>query len=173
MWLRGSRPMGVGASLCRLVHRNLKAFRTRLPLWHGRRALRKLGSSVSIRVSIRIWALDRRDRIMFERQGRLEIGSRGTVAADTVGTEAAGYLATPFRFDGQVIPRGSGDTARHGRAPRRIKRSVTKTADLRRFAIHGAAMQAGFYHRSVLRCGCLAERKSGVGNILAAARSAE
>jgi hypothetical protein len=30
-------------------------------------------------------------------------------------------------------------------------------------------MLTGFYHRSVLRCGCLAERKSGVAHILSAA----
>jgi hypothetical protein len=34
-------------------------------------------------------------------------------------------------------------------------------------------MLAGFYHRSVLRCGCLAERKSGVGVILTAERARE
>jgi hypothetical protein len=34
-------------------------------------------------------------------------------------------------------------------------------------------MLTGFYHRSVLRCGCLAERKSGVTGILSATRRCE
>jgi hypothetical protein len=34
-------------------------------------------------------------------------------------------------------------------------------------------MLTGFYHRSVLRCGCLAERKSGVTGILSATRRRE
>jgi hypothetical protein len=50
---------------------------------------------------------------------------------------------------------------------------ITKTTNFSRFAVNGAAMLAGFYHRSVLRCGCLAERKSGVESILTAARAAE
>jgi hypothetical protein len=49
---------------------------------------------------------------------------------------------------------------------------VTKTTNFSRFAVNGAAMLAGFYHRSVLRCGCLAERNSGVEGILAAAQAA-
>jgi hypothetical protein len=50
---------------------------------------------------------------------------------------------------------------------------ITKTTNLSRFAVNGAAMLAGFYHRSVLRCGCLAERNSGVAGILTAARAAK
>jgi hypothetical protein len=34
-------------------------------------------------------------------------------------------------------------------------------------------MLTSFYHRSVLRCGCLAERKSGVADILSAVRRHE
>jgi hypothetical protein len=105
---------------------------------------------------------------MFEWQCRLEIGRRGTVPADAVGLKPAGYFAPPIRFNGQVTFCGNGDPARYRGVPRRVKRSVTKTANLIRFAVNGAAMVAGFYHRSVLRCGCLAERKSGVREILAA-----
>jgi hypothetical protein len=43
---------------------------------------------------------------------------------------------------------------------------VAETANIRRIAVDGAALLTGFYHRSVLRCGCLAERKSGVADIL-------
>jgi hypothetical protein len=50
---------------------------------------------------------------------------------------------------------------------------VTKTTNFSGFAVNGAAMLAGFYHRSVLRCGCLAERNPGVEGILAGARTME
>jgi hypothetical protein len=46
---------------------------------------------------------------------------------------------------------------------------VTKATNINGFAIYGAAMLAGFYHRSVLRCGCLAERDPGVEGILTGA----
>jgi hypothetical protein len=46
---------------------------------------------------------------------------------------------------------------------------VTKATNINGVAIHGAAMLAGFYHRSVLRCGCLAERDPGVEGILTGA----
>src|ERR1700680_2672341 len=49
-----------------------------------------------------------------------------------------------------------------------VQGRVTKTANFSRCAVNGAAMLAGFYHRSVLRCGCLAERNPGVEGILAA-----
>jgi hypothetical protein len=48
---------------------------------------------------------------------------------------------------------------------------ITKTTNLSGFAVDGAALLAGFYHRSVLRCGCLAERNPGVASILTAARA--
>jgi hypothetical protein len=50
---------------------------------------------------------------------------------------------------------------------------VTKTTNFSGFAVNGAAMLAGFYHRSVLRCGCLAERNPGVECILTGARTME
>jgi hypothetical protein len=50
---------------------------------------------------------------------------------------------------------------------------ITKTTNFSGFAVNGAAMLAGFYHRSVLRCGCLAERNPGVKCILAGARTME
>jgi hypothetical protein len=50
---------------------------------------------------------------------------------------------------------------------------VTRTTEFSGIAVNGAAMLTGFYHRSVLRCGCLAERKSGVEGILTATRRAE
>jgi hypothetical protein len=43
---------------------------------------------------------------------------------------------------------------------------ITKTTKINGLAVNGAAMLAGFYHRSVLRCGCLAERNPGVEGIL-------
>jgi hypothetical protein len=42
--------------------------------------------------------------------------------------KAAGYFALPFRFYGQVTLLRSGASARYGRAPHRVERSVTKTA---------------------------------------------
>jgi hypothetical protein len=53
------------------------------------------------------------------------------------------------------------------------QRGVTKAANIRRIAVDGATLLTGFYHRSVLRCGCLAERKSGVADILSAPRASE
>jgi hypothetical protein len=50
---------------------------------------------------------------------------------------------------------------------------VTKTTNFSGFAVNGTAMLAGFYHRSVLRCGCLAERDPGVECILTGARAME
>jgi hypothetical protein len=47
---------------------------------------------------------------------------------------------------------------------------ITKTTKINGFAVNGAAMLAGFYHRSVLRCGCLAERNPGVEGILTGLR---
>jgi hypothetical protein len=45
---------------------------------------------------------------------------------------------------------------------------IAKATNFSGFAVNGAAMLAGFYHRSVLRCGFLAERNPGVEAILAA-----
>jgi hypothetical protein len=53
------------------------------------------------------------------------------------------------------------------------QRGVAKAANIRRIAVDGATLLTGFYHRSVLRCGCLAERKSGVADILSAPRASE
>jgi hypothetical protein len=47
---------------------------------------------------------------------------------------------------------------------------ITRTTNINGFAVNGAAMLAGFYHRSVLRCGCLAERNPGVAGILTGVR---
>jgi len=53
------------------------------------------------------------------------------------------------------------------------QRRITKTTNISGFAVNGAAMLAGFYHRSVLRCGFLAERNPGVEGILTAANLTE
>jgi hypothetical protein len=53
------------------------------------------------------------------------------------------------------------------------QRRITKTTNIGGFAVNGAAMLAGFYHRSVLRCGFLAERNPGVEGILTAAQRTE
>jgi hypothetical protein len=50
---------------------------------------------------------------------------------------------------------------------------VAEATNIGRIAVDGAALLTGFYHRSVLRCGCLAERKSGVADILSAERRRE
>jgi len=44
------------------------------------------------------------------------------------------------------------------RAARNGPKAHHKNNKYQRFAVNGAAMLAGFYHRSVLRCGFLAER---------------
>jgi hypothetical protein len=53
------------------------------------------------------------------------------------------------------------------------QRRITKTTNISGFAVNGAAMPASFYHRSVLRCGYLAERNPGVEGSLTAAQRTE
>ncbi len=96
-----------------------------------------------------------------------------TVPAFTIGMETCGNLAPPFRFDGKVAIARRGHTSRSNFPRDSSQERVTKKANFSRFAVDGAAMLAGFYHRSVLRCGCLAERKSGVRDILSATRYRE
>ena len=111
-------------------------------------------------------------RIGFKRQGRLQIGARAAAPASAIILNSAGNFPAPFRLDGQVSFRrmgcGMGNSARNRGAAKNAEGSVTETTNVDRIAVHGAAMLTGFYHRSVLRCGCLAERKSGVVNIVAA-----
>ena len=103
---------------------------------------------------------------LFERQRGLQVGCRAA-AFHAIRIEAARNLSAPFRFYGQVALRGSGNSTLSSRPSGLNQGRVTKTTNFSGFAIYGAAMLAGFYHRSVLRCGRLAERKSGVARILA------
>ena len=103
----------------------------------------------------------------------MQASDRTTVPAFTIGMETCGNLAPPFRFDGKVAIARRGHTSRSNFPRDSSQERVTKKANFSRFAVDGAAMLAGFYHRSVLRCGCLAERKSGVTCILSAARQCE
>ncbi len=93
-------------------------------------------------------------------QRGLRIGGRATVAPSAIGMEPVGHFAPPLRLNGQIALCGSADTTRNTRPPKMTEGRVTKTTNFSRFAVNGAALLAGFYHRSVLRCGCLAERNS-------------
>ena len=101
------------------------------------------------------------------------MGGGATAAAGAIILKPAGDLTPPFRLDGQVSFGRSGNSARKRRASRGAQRGVAEAANIGRIAVNGAAMLTSFYHRSVLRCGCLAERKSGVPNILSAERRHE
>jgi hypothetical protein len=72
--------------------------------------------------------------------------------------QAVGYLAAPLRFHREVPLGGSYDATGRFALSGRTQRGIAKLTNLIGFAIYGAALLAGFYHRSVLRCGCLAER---------------
>ncbi len=112
-------------------------------------------------------------RFGIEGQSRLQIGDRTAATAGAIILKLAGNLAPPLRLNGQVsIGRGS-NSARNRRATESAQRGVAKRANIGRVAVDGAALLTGFYHRSVLRCGRLAERKSGVADILSAERRRE
>jgi hypothetical protein len=125
---------------------------------------------VNLRTYARVF--DRVRSIGVEGQSRLQIGGR-TAAAGAIILKPVGNLTPPFRPDGQVSFGRSGNSARNRRAPEGAQWGVAKKANAGRIAINGAAMLTSFYHRSVLRCGRLAERKSGVADILSAARRRE
>ena len=108
-----------------------------------------------------------------EWQCGLQASDNATVAADSIRLESVGHLAPPLWVHRKVALRGSDVTTQNPDPPRKAKGCVTKTTDFSRFAVYGAAMLAGLYHRSVLRCGCLAERNPGVEGILPAVRAAE
>jgi hypothetical protein len=103
----------------------------------------------------------------------LQFGGRTATAAGAIILKPAGNFPPPFRLDSQVSFGLSDHSARKRRAPRGAQRGVAETADIGRIAVNGAAMLTSFYHRSVLRCGRLAERKSGVAAILSAQRRRE
>ena len=107
-----------------------------------------------------------------KRKGSLRIGGSGAASPGAIVLEPARYFTPPFRLDGQVAFGLSGNAAQKRGAPcGSAQRRVAKTANFGRFVVvDGAAMLTGFYHRSVLRCGRLAERRSGVLHILSAAR---
>ena len=87
--------------------------------------------------------------------------------------EPVGDCAPPCRFPGQVALGGSGHTTSRRVPTGPAQGRITNRTDFSGIAVDGAAMLAGFYHRSVLRCGCLAERKSGVRGILSEVRQSE
>ena len=107
----------------------------------------------------RIGLFDRGLRISLKWQLGLQVSRHATVA-DSIRMKPVGNLAPPLRLHGEIALRGSDDTTRNASPPGVAQGSVTKTANFSRFAVDGAAMLAGFYHRSVLRCGFLAERNS-------------
>ena len=117
-----------------------------------------------------IGLLDRGLGVSIKWQRGLQISGHAAVA-DSIRMQAVGHLAPPLWFHGKVALGGSDDTTRNPSPPGMAQGRVTKTANFSRFAVNGAAMLAGFYHRSVLRCGCLAERNSGVEGILAVAQA--
>src|SRR6267143_6298874 len=82
-------------------------------------------------------------------------------------------LAPPLRFHCELTLRGNDHSMQCAGPPGMGQRRITRTTNISGFAVNGAAMLAGFYHRSVLRCGCLAERNPGVECILAGARGME
>jgi hypothetical protein len=87
--------------------------------------------------------------------------------------KTVGYLAPPLGFHGEVPLRGNDHATQSAGPPGTDQRRITKTTKFSGFAVNGAAMLAGFYHRSVLRCGCLAERNPGVEGILTAEQRTE
>jgi hypothetical protein len=103
----------------------------------------------------------------------LQISGGTAAAAGTIILKTAGYFAPPFWLDRKIAFGKRGYPARNRRVSEAPERGVAKTAKFTRIAVDGAALLTGFYHRSVLRCGCLAERKSGVAAILPAERFGE
>ncbi len=167
---RSSLPAGMARIRGALQHRDrdfisLIAMRARARILLGRR-----GRYVLCNCS---GGFDGAGRIGVEWQSRLQFGGHPTAAAGAIILKSGRDFTAPFRLDGQVSFCGSDNSARNRRAPEDAQRGVAKTANIGRIAIHGAAMLTGFYHRSVLRCGCLAERKSGVVHILPAERACE
>jgi hypothetical protein len=98
-------------------------------------------------------------------QGR----SSSAMMPDSIRAQPVRHLAPPLRFHPGIAFCGSDYATCHPCPDGLAQRCVTKTTKINGFAIHGAAMLAGFYHRSVLRCGCLAERNPGVEGILTGA----
>jgi len=105
-------------------------------------------------------------RFGFKWQRRLQIAG-GAAPSGTEILEATRYFAPPFGFDGQVSFGVSDDVARNAPSSALTQGGVAETTEDRRLAVYGATMLAGLCHRSVLRCGRLAERNSGVPHILA------
>jgi hypothetical protein len=81
-----------------------------------------------------------------------------------------GQLSPPLRFHGEVAVRGNAHSTQCAGPPGMDQRRITRTTNISGFTVNGAAMLAGFYHRSVLRCGFLAERDPGVECMLTAAQ---
>lgn len=145
--------------------RNLITLRALLPQAFGPRG-RRLRSGVSCRIR----AFHRGNGHLFERQRGLQVHGRDAVPPDTIVLESAGHFAPPFRFEGQVALGVRRHTTSRRVPSGSAQGRITNRANFGGIAVHGAALPAGFYHRSVLRCGCLAERKSGVTCILTAVR---
>jgi hypothetical protein len=95
----------------------------------------------------------------------LQLGGQ-TIAARAILANFIRDFAAPIGLNGQITFRLSGNLAGCGQPSATTQWGVTETADIVRFAVYSAARLTGFYHGSVLRCGLLAERKSGVMTIL-------
>jgi len=103
----------------------------------------------------------------------LLVNGHAAVTTDSIRMKPIGHLAPPLWFHDQVpIFRGA-DTTRNPDPPGMTQGRITRATNFSGFAVNGAAILAGFYHRSVLRCGCLAERNPGVEGILTGARTME
>src|SRR6267378_1110483 len=81
-----------------------------------------------------------------------------------------GELAPPLRFHCELTLRGNDHSTQCAGPPGMDQRRITRTTNISGFAVNGAAMLAGFYHRSVLRCGFLAEQDPGGEWMLAGAQ---
>ncbi len=165
---RSCRPLRV-PGLCHALHhgdlyfKSLAAMRARNRTLFGRRR--------RCQFLLCRGSLDGVKGIGIKGQCGLQFGGRAAAAAGPIILKPAGDFTPPFGQDGQVSFGRSDSSPRSRRPPETAQGGVAETAHISRIAIHGAALLTGFYHRSVLRCGRLAERKSGVVHILPARRS--
>ena len=100
----------------------------------------------------------------------LQCDSSPTMTPDTVGMQSVGHFSPPLRIRREIHLWGRSSGTSYPCPDGMAQGCITKTTKINGFAVNGAALLAGFYHRSVLRCGCLAERNPGVEGILAGMR---
>jgi hypothetical protein len=104
----------------------------------------------------------------FEWQWRLQLCC-GSAVAGAVRMKTLGNFAAPVRVNSQIALRARDTWMRQGGWLRRPQTSITNATCLGRVAVYSPTIRADRCHHSVLRCGRLAERKSGVTCILTAA----